>query len=246
MKKVTLLVAAALLAAVPAFGAQLLNETFSYANGSITAVSAGLWANHSGTPLQMQIVGGEVELVETGALSEDANRAHAAAQGKVYACLEARLTSTNVPAFDNYFAHFRTSANPFNFRSRVFVAPFPAAAPTGFTFGLAATSSGTTPTVPWGVGLNFGQTYRIVHSYDPADGSTQLWVNPVSEASASITSAAAAAAGETIDSYAFRQSSGNWTLRVDNLTVGETFSEVCDGATPASSSSWGRLKTLYR
>jgi hypothetical protein len=243
MKKVTLLVAAALLAAVPAFSAQLLNETFTYADGDLTTTSGGAWVNHSGSGDFIQTIGGEIELNQGAGSREDAHRDYTAPAGKVYACFEVRHTNTDVPPFDTYFAHFRPTANPFNFRSRIWVAPDGGA--TSWTLGLSATSASNAQ-VYWGSALAFGQTYRVVHSYDPADGSTQMWINPVSEASASITHTDAAAGGEVCDGYAFRQSGGTSTTRIDNLTVGDSFADVCDGATPTSSSSWGRLKTLYR
>jgi hypothetical protein len=244
MKKATIaiLAVAAFAMAAPAFGAVLLDEQFSYGDGDIVVVS-GTWANHSGV-VNPVVVGQELK-VDGINESGDVNRALSAVQpasATTYACLKVRVDGTVVAGGGNYFAHFRPSANPNNFRSRVFTTDGGAA----FTFGIAATSSGTTPTVAWGSPLNFGQVYTVVHSYNAATGEAKLWVDPVTEASPSVSSAAAAAAGESIDQYAFRQSTSSVQQFCDDLKVGESFIDVCDGATPTTATSWGRVKALYR
>lgn len=245
MRKATLTIAitAALAVAVPATGAVLLDEQFSYGDGDIVVVSGGLWANHSGV-VNPLVVGQEL-VVDGINNTGDVNRGLSAAQpanAVTYACFTVRCDGS-IPSSPVYFAHFRSSVNTFNFRSRVFTFP----EGSSFTFGLNTTStSGTSPDVSWGVPLVFGQPYRVVHSYNAATGESKLWVDPVSEVSPSISSSVAAAAGESIDQYAFRQASNSIIQTVDDLKVGQTFSEVCDGATPASATTWGRVKALYR
>lgn len=247
MKKATLALAAimALAVAAPASAAVLLDEQFSYGDGDIVVVSGGLWANHSGV-VNPTVISQELSvdgINNTG----DVNRALSAAQpasATTYACLKVRVEG-NAPSSANYFSHFRPGAtNPNNFRSRVYVGEV--AGFTSFTFAISATSSGTTPPVYWPVALNFGQVYTVVHSYDAATGEAKLWVDPITEASASVSSSAAAAAGESIDQYAFRQSSSTVVQYCDDLKVGQSFTDVCDTATPATATSWGRVKALYR
>lgn len=247
MRMATLALAAvvAFATAAPVSAAVLLDEQFPYGDGDIVVVSGGLWQNHSGVvnpTVQSQELSVD-GINNTG----DVNRALSAAQpanAKTYACLKVRVEG-NAPSSANYFAHLRPGAtNPNNFRSRLYVGEV--AGFTSFTFAISATSSGTTPPVYWPTALNFGQVYTVVHSYDAATGEAKLWVNPVSEASASVSSAAGAAAGEIIDQYAFRQSTSTVVQYCDDLKVGQTFEEVCDSATPATATSWGRVKALYR
>jgi hypothetical protein len=245
IKKATtaVLALAALAFALPASGAVLLDEQFSYGDGDIAVVSGGLWSNHSGA--NNPVVVSQELLVDGINESGDVNRALSAAQSDqatTYACLKVRVDGTTVSGSGEYFAHFRSSVNTFNFRSRVFAT----SAGATFTFGIASTSSGTTPTVPWGVALNFGQVYTVVHSYNAATGESKLWVDPVTEASASVSSSAAVAAGEAIDQYAFRQAGSPVQEYCDDLKVGQTFADVCGGATPTTATSWGRVKALYR
>lgn len=245
MKKATLAVLALALVAMaaPVSAAVLLDEPFTYADGDIVIVSGAAWANHSGV-VNPTVAGQELSvdgINNTG----DVNRAFAAqaATATTYACLKVRVDGSPVSVGGNYFAHFTPSANPFNFRSRVFATDFGGS---DFTFGIASSSSGTTPTVPWGAGLTFGVVYTVVHSYNGTTGESKLWVNPVTEASPSISSSAAAAAGEAVDRYAFRQSTATVVEYCDDLKVGQSFAEVCDGATPTTNTSWGRVKSLYR
>lgn len=241
-----LAVFAALLLAAPAFGAVLMSDSFSYPDGDIPTVSGGLWVLHSGTD-GPYVVSGEVllDLVNSAApiADGDVNRGFAArtATDKVYACFQVRVTG-NVPGSGTYFAHFRSSLD-FIYPARVFVMNEPAL--TSYTIGIAATSAGTI-TQPWTTALNFGQTYNVVSMYDAATGTSQLWIDPVTEASPSVTSVNAAAVGDVIDEYALRQAGGVNFVYVDNLTVGETFVDVCGGATPTVNTSWGRVKALYR
>jgi hypothetical protein len=248
MKKVTtaVLAVAALAMAVPAFSAVLLDEQFPYADGDIVIVSGGSWANHSGT-VNPTVVSQELK-VDGINESGDVNRAFAAQANTAttYACMMVRVDGSPVSSgATNYFAHFRSSVNTFNFRSRVFVMNEPGGAT--FTFGLNTTSTSvSSPNISWGTALTFGQVYTVVHSYNATTGESKLWVNPVTEASASISSSVVAAAGEAIDQYAFRQATTVVQQFVDDLKVGQTFSEACDGATPTTATSWGRVKALYR
>src|SRR5450759_2013294 len=71
MKKYLIL---ALLAFVSAnvSAASLFSDNFNtYADGSLTTVSGGIWANHSGTALQVDVQSGAVNLTATE--SEDVN-----------------------------------------------------------------------------------------------------------------------------------------------------------------------------
>lgn len=246
MKRATLavLALAAVALAAPVSAAVLLDEPFSYSDGDIVVVSGGLWSVHSGSGTNPQVISGELAVDGINA-APDVNRPHAAqaANATTYACLKVRVDGSPVSVGGNYFAHMRPSANPNNFRSRLFTTDFGGS---DFTFGIASTSSGTTPTVPWGSGLTFGVVYTVVHSYNAATGESKLWVNPVTEASPSVSSTALAAAGESIDQYAFRQSTSTVVQYCDDLKVGQSFAEVCDGATPTTSTSWGRVKSLYR
>lgn len=233
-----------MLASLPAMGAQLLNEPFSYADGDLTAVSGGAWTPHSGGGARpMQVLGGEVFVIQGGGSGEDLGRNFAAraATDVTYACFDVKVPAQPPVSDDRYFFHFYT-LNLFNFRARTFVGP-PAA---GGDFRFLIDNDASTPDAPYPVDSFFDVVYRIVVKYDAATNSATLWVNPASEASTSVTSSGGTGGVDVLDRVALRQdTNGNSTQVVDNLIVGETFAD-CSGATPAIETTWGRMKTLYR
>jgi hypothetical protein len=231
----------AAVAASPAGAVSLLSETFTYANGDLTTVSGGNWAAHSGAgTLPVQVSGGAAVLVQGGGTREDVNRSFTAqsATATSYACFQVSVADPGVAATTVYFAHFKDTGTS-AFAGRVFVVPSGA----GFTFGLSVSSS--TVGVTWASALTYGQTYTVAVKYDAAAGSAQLWVDPTSELSTSI-SAAGGATGTLVSTYAFRQASGNTVQTIDNLQIGTSFEDTCPNPTPTNGTTWGRLKTLYR
>ena len=255
MKKATLLITALALLAIagPAFSASFWSEQFSYANGALTSVSAN-WTTHSGTTGTDITVNGGVAQGNMSSIPDD-NRTFPtqSATGKTYACFQAMIPTPAATPVLNYFAHFKDSGT-FNFAARVYVAPSGGT----FTFGLSVGSCGSGCTVAlWPTALNYNQWYTVAIMYDAAAGSAKLWVDPAGEGSLSIShntwSGTVSQVGFQLSAFALRQSSSGvpsgtsaWTYNVDNIQVGDLFSDLCPSPTGAASSTWGRLKTLYR
>lgn len=247
MKRATRIAALALgtlLASMPAMGAQLLNETFSYPDGDLTAVSGGTWTAHNGGGARpIKVLAGEITLGQGGGSGEDDGRGFAARTPTdvTYACFDVKVPAQPAVSDDRYFFHFMTTGL-FNFRARVFVGP--AAAGGDFVFKIDNDAAPPDATYP--VESFFDVTYHIVVRYDASTNAATLWVNPVTEASTSVTSSGGVGGVDALDRAAVRQdSSGNSTQVFDNLVVGEGFGD-CDGVTPTRSSTWGRMKSLYR
>ena len=119
MKKILIMFGASLIFALNSQSALLLNETFSYADGSITANSGGVWTNHSGTAGQVDVTSGVVNL--TQAESEDVSAGLSGgpfATGSLYASFKINLSTLPLGA-GNYFLHFRDTGTT-QFRARVF------------------------------------------------------------------------------------------------------------------------------
>lgn len=227
--------------ATTAFASPFWCEGFTYNNGNLTTVSS-LWTTHSGSGADLTVVSGVLYgSMVTG--TNDDNRLIPArgATDKTYSCFKVLIpTISGSPTGSVYFAHFRLGTN---FKSKVFVTS------SGSTFTFALAVGGNTITPPtggvWPVALNYDQWYTVATLYDAATGTSKLWIDPFDEASPCITAVDAVGIGVLIDSYAFRQTSSNWQYHVDDLAVGPTFGDVCPIATPALSTSWGRLKSLY-
>lgn len=212
-----------------ALATPLLTERFDYPDGNL--VPHGDWSAHSSAgTLPIQVSGGRVFLHQGSGAREDGHRTFAdpASSGKVYASFTLQVTATS-PGPAVYFAHFR-NANSLDFRSRIYVT---SVAGGDYTLGLSASVQTSTPVITWLEPLQFGRTYRIVHSYDDATRISELWVDPTSESSPSITSTGFFVPSLPMDSYALRQggsSPGEPSHAsdeiIDSLIVATTFDEA--------------------
>jgi len=222
-----------LLAAVLAVGmtttlasAQLINETFTYPNGNLVGQGVPAWEAHSAAGSSPVQVSSNTAVLNQGSGSrEDVNKPMGAVLGsgqKIYGSFDFSNTGGSG---DVYFAHFKDSGT-INFASRVWIT-----APTqggNYTIGITSTSGTASNVVDWtAFDLTFGTTYRVVHAYNFDTGLAELWVNPVNEASTSVSHAGIA--GTAVERYAYRQagpSSGTSSQTVDNLCVAFNFNDA--------------------
>ena len=241
-KMVITLIALGVFAASTASAAAFWGETFSYANGDLTAVSTGIWTTHSGTlPTDVQVVNGEAVL--NSANAPDDNRQFSPARGATdatYACFKLAISGTQT-ASGTYFAHLMNTGTFFG--ARVFAMLNDA---TTYKLGIATTSTTPVGAAIWPTPLTKGVYYNIAIKYDAATGISTLWVNPSAEASPSVVGLAGPT-GTLISGFALRQSAGYGVANIDDVGVGPTFEDACYVVpTPTSSSTWGKLKSLYR
>jgi hypothetical protein len=238
------------LIASPALALPFWTETFSYADGGLVAVGLANWATHSGSGTDIQVLTG----IANGDMAQgpDDNRVYPArlATDVTYASFKVMIPTPAAGTIStNYFAHFMVNST--TFRSKVFVTPSGAS----FTFGVTVTQNAPLPGATgaiWPTALNYGQWYTVIIKYDAVPGISTLWVDPVSEGSASISSTDAAAAGGALTAFGLRQSNSAspagstlWMWRVDELSVGATFADV-SGPTAVQQTTWGGVKNLYR
>jgi hypothetical protein len=239
-KLLTCLTASLLLAGsmgmTPAAGALLVNESFTYPNGSLigrTPAVGETWGTHSGTPGQMQVSSGQA--VVNHSLSEDANIrfANNTVMGpgdKFYAAFDLTVPAQAQDPGTVYFAHFKDITTFFN--SRLFITA-PSMAGVGYRLGISGNST-LIASETWPTNLNFDQTYRVVSAYEFNTGAAQMWIDPVNEASFSIT-ATDAPFSNAMEAFALRQSTSNSIQRIDNLRVADDFCQAV-GCGPATSS----------
>lgn len=228
-----------------ASAAQLMTETFPYANGTLTTV-APVWVAHSGAGAKaIQVVSGQARLEQSAGSGEDVNRTFAVqgATAKTYASFDVTVENTTFTG-NAYFAHLKDSGTSL-FRSRVFVV----AAVGGYQIALDNSGATPSPDATWPATLTFGQSYKVAISYNGTNGDAELWVDPVNEASAKIVSNDGTGAGTLIESFALRQASmatGSSFQLVDNIKVGTTFDDVISPPVSTGNASWARIKNLYR
>lgn len=221
------LAAALAFTATTASGAILVSDDFSYADGALTSVSSGAWANHSGTAETLFVSGGAVNVSEDGGSPEDANLAFAVQTGTVYYGFDFSVSDPGggiVAGDSEYFAHFKDSG--FGFKARVDIVE--AGAGGDFTVGFADSS---TADVTWGSDLSFDTVYHLVVMYNPTTGANAMWIDAAAEGDTSV-SGDVATQGD-ISGFGLRQSNSasDETVVVDNLVVATTFAEA-NGAVP--------------
>ncbi|OGF12960.1 MAG: hypothetical protein A2W00_08610 [Candidatus Eisenbacteria bacterium RBG_16_71_46] len=242
---IAVLALTALALAVPAYSAIVLSETFPYADGDLTTVSGGLWAAHSGGGVgPIQVVGGKA-IAAFG--SEDVNRVFTstiANNARAYACFELTVPTpaSGIVVVSGYFAHFRPAVG-FAYRARLRIEP----PQSGGNYSLNMNVWSNAVGVYWPTDLNFNQTYVVAMRYDPDSSQATLWINPLSEASPSVTHTDVVnATPETTDAFAIRQFGQDSQQVIDNINCGTSFNDVCPNPTPTNSTTWGRVKALYR
>lgn len=181
-------------------------DSMNLNGGTGANVSGGNWTATGTAPLTngefMQVVGGKANVLTSG--TEDVSRTTGTVipDGGTWYYAARFTVNDRRPEFgagaigNNYFMHFKDEGT-FNLMGRLYVAPPTAAESSDFTFGLSAYSvNGTGGAIQrWGTDLPFGQEYTVVVSIKSRDtdaGTTDdaystLWVNPVDQASTSIT-----------------------------------------------------------
>ena len=228
-----------------ASAASLFSDNFNtYADGSLTTVSGGIWANHSGTALQVDVLSGAVNLTATE--SEDVNALISGGpytSGLLYYSLTVNFSVLPAGA-GGYFANFKDATT--RFRARLF-ATIVGATP-GF-YRLAINNGSTPISATFGTDLSLGSTYQAVLRYDAGAVATTLWVDPTLETDPSVT-ATDGVTGIGVSAIALRQStatgSGMGTLTADNVLVATSFAEVVPEPSSIMLVSLGGLLGLFR
>ncbi len=212
--------------------AVVLNETFSYADGSLVTNSAGIWSTHSGTDGQVDVVSGQVNLTQSE--TEDVNallEGGPYSAGNLYASFKVNFSRLPSSGAGTYFAHFKDDSAA-GFRARVFATITDAAAGQ-FRVGVSIVS-GTFVAIP--TDLSLGQDYVLVLRYDLETRGATLWINPASESStADRAETTDTSTALPISTFALRQSNatgGMGALTLDDLKVGTAFADVAGGGDP--------------
>jgi hypothetical protein len=226
MKKTFLIITSiASAAASSASGATVLNEPFSYSDGSLVTVSGGAWSTHSGTtPGQVDVVEGKVNINRSE--TEDVNASITGGiEGTFYdtGTLTATfdINFTELPtAGGAYFTHFKDAG--FGFRGRLFSTISGAAAGT-FRLAIADTTSAFAP-LP--VDLSLNTPYSVTLALDVATGRSSFSVNGGSVVTATDTTSFLG-----VSAFALRQNSGEGTLTFDNLLVDASAAVVPEPST---------------
>jgi hypothetical protein len=213
-----------------AYAELMVHEEFTYADGNLVPNDPPIgdaWNAHSGAGSNpIQVSGGDISVVHGAGSREDANvpfeNGAIGTGGVVYSAFDLTMANPGAAITPVQFAHFLQGTT--NFTARVWVTT-----PTtsGYRLALSNDNSITDADGEAFTGdLAFGTTYRVVTKYDQATpNSSRLWVNPVSESSASINATDPGFAN-LVESYAFRQAAGNTIQVIDELCVADEFNHA--------------------
>lgn len=245
LKSIGTLLAIGLLAVGARAGVVLQDNFDSYATGDLTNVSSGFWSVHSGATPMNVVADSDVSSPNALEVSQaQAQDDNAKLTNQPYGTPPGSIVGTNVlgnpvPALyasftikvvglptggNTYFTHFLQGTTVFG--GKVFVVTNGAASG---SFRLAVQNNSNTGSNTIPTDLNLNTVYTVVTRYVLGTGLTTLWTNPVSEVSSSLT------ASDTPNrispqAYAFRQSTSEGVIHVDNLVVGTTFADVVSGS----------------
>jgi len=250
-----------------AMAAPLFTEDFSYAIGSQLNGQGG-WAAHSGAGTNPQTINTAGGLSYAGYPSsgignllgplatsgEDNNHPFAGqTSGSVYAAFMINVASTQ--ATGDYLFHFFDGPIAGNiFRGRVFLKKD--ATTTNYAFGVQFGSTLNAVYTPFS--YTPGTTHLVVVKYTFVAGGTtndqvSLFVDPVTNCieppPTLTTSDATQTDAVNLDGVAIRQGSAGSaaSAQIDGIRVGLNWVDAtCDPATPAQSSTWGKIKSIYR
>lgn len=269
MKKIaTSLLATAAIAAFAvsaASAAPLFVENFSYATPS-GLVGQGGWATHSGAGTNAQTVnagnlsyvgypssGVGASLGPIATSGEDTNHGFTGiTTGTAY--ISALINVASSQATGDYFLHFADGPIANNtFRGRLFVKKD--ASSTNYALGIQFGSTLNAVYTPFS--YTPGSTHLVVIKYTFNAGATNdvasLFVDPTincSEPAATVSTTDATQADATnLDFVCIRQGSAGSaaSVHIDGLRVADNWIDAtCDPATPTSTSTWGKVKVLYR
>ncbi len=234
----------------------VFSDSFSYADGPLTAVSAGIWSAHSSsggifvTNQQLQV---------TSSLSEDDN---ALLAGQPYTTNSPtvlysafKVTFTALPnAAGAYFAHFKdtNSGAATGFGARVWASATNAidntAVPAGtFRLGVGNGANANAASGQLTNQLTTNVTYIVVTRFVPSTGLATIWLNPSAESDPSVTATDAGTTARTnqidVVAYAFRQNAGEGTMLIDDLKVSTVFNDIAGANTSPSISSIANRNT---
>ncbi len=185
------------------------------------------WASHSGAGLIPIQVSGSGTLVDSngGGTREDANVSFTPiSAGQTYYFGFDCIVSGG--ATQVYFAHFKDAASDFTTRT------FVTSSFVGGDFVFGVSPAGSSPNVTWPTGMLFGQSYKVVGSYNADTLECKLWVDPTSESSTSISAIDGAA--NAVSAFALRQATADNTQLITNLVVATSFSDIVPVPEPSS------------
>ncbi len=231
----TVIAGAAIACAATSVRAQVFSDSFAYADGEIATVSGGAWSvSTAGTALN--VAGGAAVINQGDLVAGRETVAHSLSTpfttvGNSVAYYGFKATWTALP-IGNTGSYFSDVSGSTLLYGRV-GADVQGAAAGKFRIAVANANWNAANSVEFPTDLSLNVQYKVVVKYDLATQQTTLWVDPSSEASASVTAIdAPAGVQQSIGGINLRQgrSTGNTTapgvILIDDLSVATSFGKL--------------------
>jgi hypothetical protein len=238
MKKYLLTFAISCLAAASLRADLIWYEGFNYPNGSITNVSGGIWALHSGSDdafvknHRLENSGNSsTNAPRTGDVHRDfCTSACTYTNGAQIVYASFTINCTNLPTtISNYIAHFYVNTTTFHARVFSIIGTVPGT----WRLGISGANNAASKIYPANLAPN--TDYQVVVKWNPTADNTAgdsfaatLWVNPISSADPNVISGDTVASPAASTGYGFRQAAGatSFFANITNLAVATTFDEA--------------------
>jgi hypothetical protein len=234
----------------------ILSDDFNYPDGAIVGAAGSPWQANSGNAGTATVTNNQLFVAGTSARSQDilallSGNPYSTnvAATALYAKFTVKFVSPPTAVGTMYFAHFTGEGvppNASNHRARINpnytnLVTGVAASPGHFFLGIGNNSpSSGTPIGPaagqWPTELATNVTYTVVSRYVPSTGISTMWIDPVTEASPSVT-ADDAPSLVNVAFYSFRQATSQGVMWIDGLRVGTAFADVAGANTAPTISS---------
>jgi len=206
------------------FSQTLVDESFSYPDGTALNSTAN-WATYSGnTPGQIIVNSGQIVISDSQTEDVEAAFSTPNITGDIYASFDFSVAdppSYTGTDFEHFFL-FKPTPSTSIFKARVDIAAFSAS---GYKPGISSGSS--TAEILWAQDLSYATTYRMTVKYSTTTGLSQMWIDAVLETDTSISTTTPSTVTD-IDAVAFRQSSASpdQSITIDNLKVATSFANT--------------------
>jgi hypothetical protein len=228
----TLFAGAVVLAAIPSSATILLTDSFAYADGLLQTTGSANWTTSdysggTGAAGNLNVAGGAVSFVDdadtTRRIVYQSPLSEPVTSGTVYFSYTFNASAASTTSGGQRISGLGDSTTE-SMRGQVWLKAGSAAGT--FLLGITNSSGSGSAAVWWGSDLVINTDYQVVVEYDRSAGTSQLWLDPVSIASTSITDGTTSGSSRSSMVLYNRTNVNLGSYSIDDLVVATTFAEV--------------------
>lgn len=228
----TLFPAALAFAALPASATILLTDSFEYQDGLLQTTGAANWtevdfSGGTGAAGNLTVANNAVSFVNDAATTRrivyQSPLSSTVSSGLVYFSYTFNASAASTTTGGQRIAGLGDGTTE-SMRGQVWLKTGSAA--DTFILGITNSSGSSGVAAWWGTDLAVNTDYQVVVEYNRTAGTSQLWINPVSIASSSITDGTTSGSNRSAMVLYNRTNVNLGSYTIDDLLVATTFEEV--------------------